>query len=98
METIYRPMTKQFSYIQGLQPSYTLVYSMDPAGPGECWLTLCRTGCHRLMDSMRVLAKPEECYGLLRYLYENAVQPEVWRDVVSEAISCKVLGLSLIHI
>ena len=40
------PMTKQFSYIQGLQPSYTLVYSMDPAGPGECWLTLCRTGCH----------------------------------------------------
>ncbi len=67
METIYRPMTKQFSYIQGLQPSYTLVYSMDPAEPGEC------------------------C-GLLRYLYENAVQPEVWRDVVSEAISCKVLG------
>lgn len=34
METIYRPMTKQFSYIQGLQPSYTLVYSMDPCGAG----------------------------------------------------------------
>ena len=76
-----------FNYILGC-----IKISMDPAGPGECWLTLCRTGCHRLMDSMRVLAEPEECYGLLRYLYENAVQPEVWRDVVSEAISCKVLG------
>lgn len=29
------------------------------------------------------------CCGICN---ENAVQPEVWRDVVSEAISCKVLG------
>lgn len=85
-------MTKQFSYIQGLQQSYTLVYSMDPAGPGECWLTLCRTGCRRCMDSLLIPAGAEECYGLLRYLYENAVQPEVWRDVVSETISRRTLG------
>lgn len=87
METTYLPMTKQFSFIEGLQPGYTLVYSMDPIGPECCWLTVCRTGARRCMDTLRLAAGPESAYRVLRYLYENAVQPENWRDVVEELAS-----------
>ena len=29
-------------------------------------------------------ASPQRCYALLLYLYENCVQPEIWRDVIEE--------------
>ena len=80
-------MIRQFSAIEGLQQAYTLVYSLDADGDSGCWLTLCRTGTRKWMDSCYVAAAPEFCYRVLRYLCENGVQPEIWQDVVEELTS-----------
>ena len=79
----FAPLSRQFSAIEGLQKAYTLVYSLDTDGQ-NCRLTLCRTGANARMDSLTIPAAPEFCYLLLQYLYENVVQPEIWRDVISE--------------
>ena len=84
MERSFSPMIRQFSEIDGLQPAYTLVYSLDPGGPRGCRLTVCRTGSRQQMDSRHLAAAPETGYGIMRYLWENSVQPEIWQDVVQE--------------
>lgn len=68
MERAYAPLVRQFSSIKGYQTAYTLVYSLDAAAEGSCQLTLA----------------PKKGYRLLQYLYENAVQPEHWDDVIAD--------------
>lgn len=79
----YAPLTREFSAIEMLQRPYLLTYAMDEAG-GACRLTLSRTGDTACSDSLVLDAPPQYCYSILRYLYENCVQPEIWRDVVAE--------------
>lgn len=78
------PFYRHFSAIGGLQKEYTLIYSLD-AGAGGSRLTLCRTGEQPQADSIYLPCTPKRGYELLTYLYENAVQPEIWRDVVENA-------------
>ena len=81
----YAPLTREFSAIEKLQLPYHLAYALAPAGTsGPCRLTLSRTGETACRDSLVLDAPPLFCYSVLRYLYENAVQPEIWRDVVAE--------------
>lgn len=83
MEDTFAPLCRHFSAICGLQKEYTLIYSLDAEADGSR-LTLCRTGDDAQMDSLVLAAAPQQGYALLRYLCENAVQPEIWRDVVAE--------------
>lgn len=85
MEGTYSPLVRQFSAIDGLQTPYTLMYALETAGDGTaCRLSLYRTGANPCAESMSVNAEPECCYRMLRFLYENAVQPEIWRDTIAE--------------
>lgn len=79
----FAPLSRHFSAICELQKAYTLIYSLD-ADAGGSRLTLCRTGEDARMDSLFLAGAPERCYELLRYLWENAVQPEAWRDIVED--------------
>lgn len=83
MRDTFMSLCRHFSAIGGLQEAYTIIYSLDEA-PAGARLTLRRTGGAARTDSLVLPAAPERCYGLLRYLCENAVQPEIWRDVVAE--------------
>lgn len=83
MTEVFAPLSRHFSAIGQIQSSYTLIYSLD-ADAGGSRLTLCRTGENACADSLFLPGVPAICYELLRYLCENAVQPEVWRDVVEE--------------
>ena len=76
-------LTREFSAIEPLQRPYLLTYELDEAD-GGCRLTLSRTGETACRDSLVLDAPPLFCYSVLRYLYKNAVQPEIWRDVVAE--------------
>lgn len=84
MEKTFLPLIKQFSSIEGLQAPYTLIYSLDMCSANDCRLTLCRTGSEQRIESLYLAAAPEYCYRLLQFLSENAVQPEVWQDVITE--------------
>lgn len=84
MERAYAPLVRQFSPIKGYQTAYTLVYSLDAAAEGSCQLTLARQGAQEQRVSMLVPLDPKEGYRLLQYLYENAVQPEQWDDVIAD--------------
>ena len=79
----YAPLTREFSAIAELQRPYRLTYALDDAGVG-CRLELGRTGQAACRDSLILHAPPQRCYSILLYLYENCVQPEIWRDVVAE--------------
>lgn len=79
----FAPLFRHFSAIEGLQRPYTLIYAMEP-GDLACQLTVCRTGQDNCCDSVVLSRPPQQCYSLLRYLYENAVQPEIWRDIITE--------------
>ena len=81
--TAHASLTREFSAIEPLQRPYLLTYELDEAD-GGCRLTLSRTGETACRDSLVLDAPPLFCYALLRYLYENCVQPEIWRDVVAE--------------
>lgn len=92
MERTYSPMVRRYSAIEGLQQEYTLVYSLDMEEENNCRLTLCRTGEHQRIDSRCIAEKPEFCYGILRYLCENGVQPEILQDVIAELTSKEQCG------
>ena len=77
-------LTREFSAIEPLQRPYLLTYEMEDDAGGCCRLTVSRTGEAACLDSLILDAPPLFCYALLRYLYENCVQPEIWRDVVAE--------------
>lgn len=79
------PLVRRFSELEPYQEAYTLVCSLEPTGPG-CWLSVSRTMARDgSADAARawVPAPQEECARLLRFLYENSVQPELWRDAIS---------------
>ena len=80
MERTFSPMIRQYSAIDGLQQAYTLVYAMEVEGTQGCRL------------SQHVAAAPEFCYRLLRYLCENGVQPELWRDAVTDLTAAGLVG------
>lgn len=85
MDGTYSPLIRRFSDIEGLQESYTLVYALEVGDSSmECRLSVCRTGAKPCAESLRMSTAPEKCYRMLRFMYENAVQPELWRDVVAE--------------
>lgn len=86
MEHTFSPMIRQYSAIDGLQQEYTLVYAMEVEGTQGCRLSLCR------IVSQHVAAAPEFCYRLLRYLCENGVQPELWRDAVTDLTAAGLVG------
>lgn len=83
MERTYAPLIRQFSSIKGYQAAYTLVYALD-ASEGGCHLTLDRKGEREQQVSEFVPLHPEAGYRLLQYLCENAVQPEIWGDVIAD--------------
>lgn len=79
------PLVRRFSELEPYQAAYTLVCSLEPTGVG-CWLSVSRTMARDgSADAARawVPAPQEECARLLRFLYENSVQPELWRDAIS---------------
>lgn len=76
-------LTREFTAIEPLQRPYSLIYELDETC-GSCRLTLSRTGEAACCDSLVLDAPPLFCYSVLRYLYENCVQPEIWREVVAE--------------
>lgn len=79
------PIGQKFSALEPYQEAYTLVCSLEPTGAG-CWLSVSRTMARDgSADAARawVPAPQEECARLLRFLYENSVQPELWRDAIS---------------
>lgn len=76
-------MIQNFSALEGLQNAYDLEYRVEPADAG-CWLTLRRTGLRDFSESLLVPLAFEEGQELMRFLYENAVQPESWRALVEE--------------
>ena len=84
MERPFSSLTRQFSRIEGLQKPYTLVYSLNAEGPNGCELTLCRTGAHARVESLHLPVAPEICSCVLQFLCENAVQPELCRDVLAD--------------
>ena len=91
------PLIRKFSALEPYQEAYTLACSLEPEGPG-CWLSVTRTKATAgPADAVRtwVPAPQEECVRLLRFLYENAVQPELWQDTISgwypQAVSAEVL-------
>ena len=51
---------------------------------GGCHLTLDRKGEREQQVSEFVPLHPETGYRLLQYLCENAVQPEIWGDVIAD--------------
>ena len=55
-------------------------------------LTLCQIGSRQQIVSQHVAAAPEFCYRLLRYLCENGVQPELWRDAVTDLKAAGLVG------
>lgn len=85
MQEGFRPLSRNFSLIPGLQSAYTLIYALDadPCG-GACRLSLMRTGEIPTADSVSLALEAGRGYELLRYLCENAVQPENWRDVIQD--------------
>lgn len=83
MERTYAPLIRRFSSIKGYQAAYTLVYALD-ASEGGCHLTLDRKGEREQQVSEFVPLHPEAGYRLLQYLCENAVQPEIWGDVIAD--------------
>ena len=83
MLEVFKPLCRQFSAIEELQSEYSLIYTLDVGDQGGR-LTLCRTGKDACVDSLELPLPPQRCYGVLLYLYENAVQPELWRDIVAE--------------
>lgn len=85
----YAPLTREFSAIEMLQKPYRLTYALDESN-GACRLTLSRTGQTPCSDSLVLDAPPQYCYSVLRFLYENCVQPEIWRDVVAECCPAAV--------
>ena len=92
MERTFSPMIRQYSAIDGLQQAYTLVYAMEVEGTQGCRLTLCRVGSRQQMVSQHIAAEPEFCYRLLRYLWENGVQPELWQDAVTDLTAAQLAG------
>ena len=79
------PLVREFSALAPYQEAYTLACSLEPEGPG-CWLSVTRTmPSETPADETRtwVPAPQEECERLLRFLYENSVQPELWQDTIS---------------
>ena len=91
-------LTREFSAIETLQQPYRLTYALEPSG-GGCLLTLSRVGRAPCTDSLQLGLTPHSGYMVLRYLYENCVQPEIWRDVVADCclrpLSCG--GKGVIH-
>jgi hypothetical protein len=79
----FEPLSRHFSALYAWQQAYTLLYALDGA-EGGVELTICRTGAQAAADHLFVPGEPERAYALLRYLWENAVQPENWRDVLAD--------------
>lgn len=88
------PLVRHFSEIERYQTAYTLRYDLDIEARGGCCLTLCRAGLRDTTQSLYLPAPPEEGMRLLQYLCENAVQPELWQDVVREffPLACPAEG------
>ena len=83
MEGSFAPLERSFSAIEGLQAAHRLCYSMQ-IEPDACQLTLQRIGNAACKKSCRVAVGPTRAYGLLLYLYENAIQPEHWQDILDD--------------
>ena len=84
MERTFSPMIRQYSAIDGLQQAYTLVYAMEVEGTQGCRLTLCQIGSRQQIVSQHVAAAPDLC--------ENGVQPELWRDAVTDLTAAQLVG------
>lgn len=78
------PLVREFTRLDGYQPAYTLEYDLEPGEQDGCRLTLRRTGLRNTVQVLRLPAPAAQGEKLVQYLYENAVQPELWQDVVRE--------------
>lgn len=79
------PLVRRFSALAPYQQAYTLVCSLEPETRG-CWLSICRSaapGSPEARARVWIPAPEEEGWRMLRYLWENAVQPELWQDVIA---------------
>lgn len=84
MKQRHDPLVREFSALMPYQSAYTLICSLEPEENG-CWLCVCRRSAEGPEQRARAwAAAPEEaCWKLLRFLYENSVQPELWEDAIS---------------
>ena len=78
------PLIREFSTLGAYQSAHTLICTLEPGEEG-CWLNVCRRRPDGTEHKERawVSAPEEACWNLLRFLYENSVQPELWQDAVS---------------
>lgn len=78
------PLVREFSTLEPYQSAHTLIYSLEPDKEG-CWLSVCcrRPDGSEYKERAWVTAPEETCWDLLRFLYENSVQLELWQDAVS---------------
>lgn len=76
--------TRSFSEIEGYQSAHALTYSFEADADGTTCLTVTRTGASPCRESVRVAAGPEQVRRMLQFFCENAVQPELWRDLLAD--------------
>ena len=85
-------MIRQYYANDGFHQADNQVFSKEVDGTQGCRLTLCQIGSRQQIVSQHVAAAPEFCYRLLRYLCENGVQPELWRDAVTDLTAAGLVG------
>lgn len=81
-----RTLVQEFSALGELQQAHTLQYRLKRLPQG--WmLTLTHTAReHVRQESVRVDVCSTLARELHRYLYENAVSLEIWRDVLADLV------------
>lgn len=85
MEQDRVPLVREFSALEPYQEACTLVCTLEPGEQG-CWLVVRRckaSGSPETEARSWVAATETECRRLLRFLYENSVQPELWQDAIA---------------
>lgn len=84
MSKCIHALTHRFSEIEGLQNAHTLVYSLEVDEAGRHHMVLTRSGSAPCKEDTCVPIPPKTACLLLRFFYENAVQPEHWQDIVAD--------------
>ncbi len=91
MEQVQAEYVRSFSDLGKMQTVHQVKYQLKE--DGSLWEI-------RLEDESEITHKTDglllDCsepmaYNVLRFLYENAVQLDSWRDIVTDLVPCKVM-------
>lgn len=78
-------LVREFSELEPFQKKYTLTFGLQPEDRG-CRLSVRRSeapGGPADHVCVWVPAPEKECRRMLQFLYENAVQPQLWLDTIT---------------